>query len=378
MNTRLTELDGIRGWAALSVVVYHVYWECFGQLFPAFTNIWTSGFMNGPFAVCLFFVVSGAALSAPFYARPDRRFVLRSAMKRYPRLMLPIAAANAIAFLLYQLDLMQGVEASVLLERETWEGLNSGAVPTLENVVGFAVSDVFAGPKRDANILPFLWTMPIEMIGSMLLFVFLACYEEIGRKIRVSWILGGLLLVIFPYLAAFVLGSIIARNKVHGSKIAFIENGVVKVLAINFAVVFLFTESYFQIPMKTTLEVTAAFFVCYYAVNTDVSVAFLSGRLSRFLGKISFPLYLLHYLVIGTVLSQLVILQGGDIDLADALVIGLITIVASLAASVVFLPAELASHNVSRWFARYVLGEEAGVASRKDAEMRPAPLAAAE
>ena len=35
---RLDLLDGVRGWSALSVVLFHVFWETFGALVPAFRN----------------------------------------------------------------------------------------------------------------------------------------------------------------------------------------------------------------------------------------------------------------------------------------------------------------------------------------------------
>src|SRR5205814_10095243 len=65
---RLTFLDGLRGWAAMAVLLFHV----FILIFPPsnFAAIMLRKFVlfNGAFAVMLFFVISGFALSTPFVA----------------------------------------------------------------------------------------------------------------------------------------------------------------------------------------------------------------------------------------------------------------------------------------------------------------------
>ena len=87
---RLSELDGIRGWAAFSVLLFHIMWEVFGIKFPEFRNNYTAFILNGPLAVYVFFVLSGEALSTPYRMTGKRSSVTRLALKRYLRLSIPI------------------------------------------------------------------------------------------------------------------------------------------------------------------------------------------------------------------------------------------------------------------------------------------------
>src|SRR5258706_1988331 len=89
---RFHEIDGLRGWAALSVVVFHLYWETFGVVMPGLRNPATAFFLDAGLAVSLFFVLSGEALSAAYFAGKGEVAVVKLCVKRYTRLTIPIAA----------------------------------------------------------------------------------------------------------------------------------------------------------------------------------------------------------------------------------------------------------------------------------------------
>src|SRR4051812_23978215 len=80
METRWSELDGVRGWAALSVMLFHVSWETFGIVEPAFRNILTASLLNGQLDVAIFFVLSGEALSASYWRDGNHRSVTKLAI----------------------------------------------------------------------------------------------------------------------------------------------------------------------------------------------------------------------------------------------------------------------------------------------------------
>ena len=109
--------DGLRGLAALNVVISHFmaaftpflmhynYPETFpaGQMstfstilnLPIFTILY-----NGHFAVLIFFVLSGYVLARPYYL--DKSHSLKNRLwGRYLRLNLPIAVSLLISFFLY-------------------------------------------------------------------------------------------------------------------------------------------------------------------------------------------------------------------------------------------------------------------------------------
>jgi hypothetical protein len=119
---RFDLLDGVRGWAALSVVLFHIFWEIFGALVPAFRNPATGFLFDGQLAVCVFFVLSGEALSASFFAGKGDASTIRLAIKRYPRLATPILAASLVIFALDRLGLVFNQEAASIVHRTVWMG----------------------------------------------------------------------------------------------------------------------------------------------------------------------------------------------------------------------------------------------------------------
>ena len=63
-------------------------------------------FMNGTFAVCLFFVISGFSLSISYLQTGDERGLARMAAGRYVRLAIPIFAICSITYLLLGLNII--------------------------------------------------------------------------------------------------------------------------------------------------------------------------------------------------------------------------------------------------------------------------------
>jgi peptidoglycan/LPS O-acetylase OafA/YrhL len=106
-------LDGLRGLAALTVVFLH-YVTAF---YPAFvtanySQIHTKSgielfiakspldiFYAGNFAVCIFFVLSGYVLSMKYFQFKNQNILIKSAIKRYFRLVIPVFASVSIAFI---------------------------------------------------------------------------------------------------------------------------------------------------------------------------------------------------------------------------------------------------------------------------------------
>jgi len=77
MIKRLDYIEGIRGWAALVVLVFHFTRETFGASFPAYHSIWLHFLLDGPLAVYVFFILSGDALSTTFLKTQDCSFLAR-------------------------------------------------------------------------------------------------------------------------------------------------------------------------------------------------------------------------------------------------------------------------------------------------------------
>lgn len=355
---RIYELDAIRGWAALAVLLFHIFWEALGVRFGVFRSVFAAPLLNGDLAVCIFFVVSGAALSAPFHVTMDRRFVVRSAVKRYPRLLIPIAAATFLVWFLDRLGLLHGAEAATRLGRLDWLGLNNGATMSTANAVFFAISGVFSGASAQRNILPFLWTMPIEMVGSMLLFLYLACKDIFGQGSRLPFAVIAITFLASPYICCFFIGSLIVETR-HGEGrgMQFLLNrwvacGLILLCLLYSGAAVIFRNELLRYPNTIFASV-----IVFYCLNiASLSRRLSTSAISSFLGKISFPLYLTHYAVLGAVFSPLILAFGDNLTPLTAGVIGLATVVVALLVATAFLPVEQASHRISKFVGDFILG----------------------
>ena len=82
---RLRFLDGLRGWAAVVVLLHHVFIDGLpANGFMADRTLWAKVFfVNGTLAVCVFFVISGFSLSIRYLDRGDGGTLARIAAGRY-------------------------------------------------------------------------------------------------------------------------------------------------------------------------------------------------------------------------------------------------------------------------------------------------------
>jgi len=111
---KIQYLDGLRGLAALVVVFHHFILAFYPALFLGRnaathlkdgTEAFISGsamniFYGGNFMVAIFFVLSGFVLSHKFFLKKDYEILTQGAVKRYIRLVIPVALSIFIAFFL--------------------------------------------------------------------------------------------------------------------------------------------------------------------------------------------------------------------------------------------------------------------------------------
>jgi peptidoglycan/LPS O-acetylase OafA/YrhL len=100
-SRRLAGLDGVRGIAALFVVLNHVYLRAFPGYPVSSAPMWASGFIYGRFAVVVFIVLSGFCLAAR-PARLEWRLgsVVEFARNRARRILSPYWAALVFSLLM--------------------------------------------------------------------------------------------------------------------------------------------------------------------------------------------------------------------------------------------------------------------------------------
>ena len=69
---RLEFLDGLRGWGALMVFLYHLIVQLLSNTAPPYRSKYLAFLLDGDFAVFIFFVLSGFVLSIKFVISPSK------------------------------------------------------------------------------------------------------------------------------------------------------------------------------------------------------------------------------------------------------------------------------------------------------------------
>jgi len=345
--TRVAALDGLRGWASLSVVVFHLSWETFGKLFPVFRSFPAALIGNGSLAVSLFLMVSGYVLTIRGWRDEDKGPVRRSMLKRYFRLTPPILVSVLIFWAVVALGWSNAHSAGLVVHRPEWLAAFARFRPDLGDALQFG----FVGTYLQANpggYGPFLWTMAIEFWGSFL--VLGLCWIELpGRWSYLALIATTLVALIipwgpfFPIAACYPAGALVAlmtRDGLIGSEAPRRLESTTATIVALVAQVGAAVGQMAKISNQITALIAMAMFLVI--IRSGPISRFLSLPISQWLGRLSFPLYLIQISVIVTITSGLVVAAqaNGVLTPLTALGIALISVAACLGAAWLFMPVE--------------------------------------
>jgi peptidoglycan/LPS O-acetylase OafA/YrhL len=306
-------LDGLRGAAALMVVWYHVF-EGFAFAEGSAIDVFNHGYL----AVDFFFMLSGFVIS---YAYDDRwnkmsmgDFFKRRLVRLHPMIVMG-AVIGTVTFLLGgcmkwngTVTPMSGVALAFFLTCcfiPAWPGamhevrgngemfpLNGPAWSLFFEYIGNICYALFI--RRFSTKVLAIWTAILGVIYAWFAIFNVSGYESVG----VGWtimdnvnIFGGLLRMMFP----FSLGMLLARN--------FKPTRVRGIFWIAIAVLFaLFTVPFF--PSVNGICVNGIFEMCCIMLifpslvwlgASGVTSDKASTTVCKFLGDLSYPLYIVHY-----------------------------------------------------------------------------------
>ncbi|GIL41731.1 acyltransferase family protein [Roseiterribacter gracilis] len=175
-SSRIDALDGLRGVAALCVVLGHTIAVAFpvigwgpipvGSLAAAQTAVWNSPlqiFCNGGPWVCVFFLLSGFVLTRA--AERSRANLPTLGLRRYLRLTVPSFVACLFGLACLALFPTAGNDMRVATGH-TFLAVTDGALDTnLLHFLRTTLLDLYRG--RMVKFDPPLWTMQIEFFGSL-------------------------------------------------------------------------------------------------------------------------------------------------------------------------------------------------------------------
>jgi peptidoglycan/LPS O-acetylase OafA/YrhL len=299
----------------------------------------------GSLAVYIFFTLSGFVLSLKFLREPGAHSLTVASIGRYFRLLIPILATNLIALALMQGGLIYAPEAAALGTPDPWLANMYAFTPSLPPFLWFSF---YAEPSYNSS----LWTMPPEMCGSLLLFAMLAILARFpAARLRLPALLAVALLMLRPQLASFMLGHLLAvLHHRRGEKL--VNWKYAELLWLPLFVLPLATTS-FGLPGDNPNLALRAFCVTAAITFSPLLRWLFSARLSRAMGALSFPLYLIHMPVIAS-LSSYALLRMNDAGVGIAMaeyIYAALTLAASLACAALLLPVErfsiYASHRLS-------------------------------
>lgn len=316
--------DGLRGIAALNVAICHFvaaflptmlyknYLTAFPEnlnpslFFEFVTSAPISIVYNGHFAVLIFFVLSGYVLTIPFFSNQinSRPVLEKRLLGRYLRLNIPIAVAVAAAYIIYTHGLYSITEAATISGSVNWAKSFYPQGVTAWDAAKEAIYEPILFGK--STLVPPLWTLRIEFIGSIYLLLF-----YITKPNETVFI--PLTIVLFFIYVIYRQDSIYYYAIFAGSLLSYFKNikryrFIIFVLGFYFGG-FQFTSlAYDYLPnlnivgaeiweKKTFYNAIGAVFITLSVVQGFGSIIFES-RLAQFLGRISFSLYLTHFIIL--------------------------------------------------------------------------------
>ena len=205
--------------------------------------------------------------------------------------------------------------------------------------------NVYVAHTTDLSYNPFLWTMSIEMIGSML--VFLACYLwsrlKSGEQVCIYLVVG--LTALGSFFSLFFAGLLFSHWRQRGvfeRLLASRRHQYIALLAAASCIAVYVLAG----GLNSTHEVlrrllipTLSMALVFCAYTQRRLKAFFSCGASRFLGVISFPVYLLQFQVLISLMSWLVVRDySANRQLSHGALLGFaaITVAVTIAAAWVF------------------------------------------
>lgn len=308
-------LDGLRGVAALLVVWYHVF-----EGFQFAGNKPIIDFINhGYLAVDFFFILSGFVVGYAYDNRWGKTLTLGGFFRRRLIRLQPMVCMGALI----------GAASFLLSGMERWDGTHATLWLTfLAFVCGCLMLPALPGMPREVRgngeMFPLngpCWSLFFEYVGNIVYALFirrlstrllavlsfalccaLAWFAVTAQSgygsIGVGWtvdrtnILGGSLRMLCPFTMGLLLSRIF--KPIHYARGAFWTSAAL--LLIIFHVPYIHSDGALSLNGIFEAACIIAVFplVVWYAASgktTDIA----STRICRFLGDISFPLYIVHY-----------------------------------------------------------------------------------
>ena len=338
-QSKIVALEGYRGLAAIVVVGHHLVLAfapakdgILAGLRARHALAGTPWFVliNGPAAVAFFFVLSGYVLTRRFFQTRDPALLLQGLIKRLPRLaglatVSTLASCALFKWRLYDYIAAAAVSGSPWLGHFGFAGIGPGFQPSW---LGAFRQGAWRNFSRGENFYNTnLWTMRVELIGSIFVYGLAFIYDRIGGPRRIwavfaacATVLWWLPLPALAYDAAFLFGATLsffhARRPPRMGVWTAAGLLVLAVYLLGYILpegaygLFVFDRAFIEGPLRATrygvwIHALASVILIHATVATPAISRLLDNAAGRLLGEISFPVYLIHVIVICSFSSAL-------------------------------------------------------------------------
>ena len=332
MNEKIDYLEGLRGLSMMIVVLNHFA----AAFYPAiifgekaqFHNIFEpiiyktplNIFFSGIFALSIFYLLSGYFLSYKYFRFHKEEPLMPSLIRRYLRLAIPTLISILISYVLLKGNLFYNLQISTITGSSMWFANFWTFEANFYKAImeGIFMSSIFIGNQ---TYNPVLWMMSYELAGSILVYLALKIFKYTKRKAFVYFLLFIITFVWKSYLMGFVVGMLLC-NLEYNSRVKILtkEN---KKIGFVFLVIAIILGSFPIGSTKDTLydlikipilgeskniilfQATAALLMFLAIKNLNILKRLFANFVLRFLGEISFSVFFLHLLIIGSFSSFL-------------------------------------------------------------------------
>ena len=363
-------LDGLRGVAAILVVIYHIFE---GLAFAEATDGVGSGLIttlnHGHIAVDFFFILSGFVIS---YAYDDRwgkmsvgGFFKRRLIRLHPMLMMG-AVIGAIAFFASGCERWDGtvtpaswVMIALLLSMcmipavpgAPYEVRGNGEMFPL-NGPGWSLFFEYIGNicyalfmrRMSTKVLAF-FTLLLGLTHAWFFIGDISQYDMVG----VGWTInevnffGGFIRMLFPFSLGMLLARTFKPRKVQGA--FWICSSV---LIAVFAVPYIPSEGNISLNCLYEFACIAFIFPALVWLGACGTADGNTGKVNRFLGELSYPLYIVHYPIMYIFYAWLI--KKDIYTISGCWAVALLVIMSSISLAYVCL--KLYDEPLRRWLSR--------------------------
>ena len=303
---RLAYLDAIRGIAALAVVWGHLYLAFGVEYFRPIMRTPLHLFFDAYAAVTVFFVLSGYVLSVRYLSqnRMGEFSLWGFYIKRYCRIALPFLTVFLLSYLAYVGFYQVFTDNDPVLSK--WAQRHWSAEKLALPPIEYIKSAAMVLPNTQFPFIPQAWTLRIEMGMSLALpfMVLIACRSSWWLVIFTAIFVE--LLGLYVFATHFTLGILLAQHQ--ENLVRWVRrHRINSLLTLVFGVMLLtyrWPPEFMAIKLspKNLRFVTGlgAFLVLLWVMASPRVQELLDWSFFQFLGRVSYSLYLVHFIVLLT------------------------------------------------------------------------------